>query len=197
MFSSTIKSDTTYEEAILETLTLPEEIKDWCKKNPKFLEALKVVASNRFLHLGSIVHYHKDRVLGMYSYDYQIETPKFKQDFIEYSDVTNPTFTLYTAYIRNNGGASKWVKDIKEFFKKFKGYDNGVRSHHLSLEELLSIKGLPPLFKERAVWAIKKGIELKESGIRNLSDDELEEWINQVKKQKQDDNWYIHSSIED
>lgn len=187
----------TYEDAILETLTLPEEVKVWGKRNPKFLEALKVVASNRFLHLGSIIHYPKDKVLGMYSYDYQIENPKFKQDFIEYSDVTNPTFTLYTAYIRKNGGASKWVKDIKEFFKKFKGYGNGVGSHHLSIEELLSIKGLPPLFKERAEWAIKKGIELKESGIRKLSEAELVEWMNQVKKQKQNDNWYIYSPIED
>lgn len=192
-----INQTITYEDAILETLTLPEEVKAWSKKNPKFLEALKVVASSRFLHLGSIVHYPKDKVLGMYSYDYQIEEPKFKQDFIEYSDAVNPNFTLYTAYIRKNGGASKWVKDIKEFFKKFEGYGTGVSSHHLSLEELLSIKGLPPLFKERANWAIRKGEELKKTGIRILSEVELKAWMREVKKHKENDNWYIHSPIDD
>ncbi|MBU1033466.1 hypothetical protein KKI22_00765 [Patescibacteria group bacterium] len=175
----------TYEEAILETLPFPEELKDWCKKHPEFLEALKIITSSRFLHLGGVVHYHKDKVFGVYSYDYQINNPKFKQDFIEYSDVRNPTFTLYTSYIRKNNGSSKWVKDINEFFKKFDGYNKGISSHHLSLEEL------PSVLKEKGNWAIKKGEEFKKTGVRKLTDEELNKWLSEVKQVKKLTKWYI------
>lgn len=186
----------TYEDAILETLTLPEELKNWCKSHPEFLEALKVIASTRFLHLGAVVHYPKDKVLGIYTYDYQIKNPKFKQDYIEYSDITNPTFILYTAYVRSHGGPSKWVKDIKEFFKKIRGYDKGAGSHHLTFEELLSIEGLTPILVERARWAIKKGEELKKTGVRKLTDQELREWLDEVKRVKQKEKWYVHAPLE-
>ena len=124
----------------------------------------------------------------MYSYDYQIKNPKFKQDFIEYSDILDPTFTLYT---RNPNGSSKWVKDIKEFFKKFKGYNKGVSLHHLSLEEL------PTAIKERGNWAIKKGEEFKKTGIRKLTEEELEEWLDKVRQIKKETKWLSYTPVEE
>ncbi len=183
-----------YKEAILETLPVPNEIKGWCKSHPNFFEALKSIYSNRFIHLSSLVVYPKHKILGIFSYDYQLRNPVFKQDFIEIDDDNNETktFTLYTAYVRKKGvGTSRWVKDINSLFNKYHDLNQGTSSHHLTLSELLQIEGFSKKFKDRAIWAVKKGDQLKKNGLRSFTEDELSSWTEQIKNLKTDRQWYL------
>lgn len=81
------KSLVSLEDVLLETLPFADALLEWCKVHPKFKEALKVIYSNRFLHLGAVITSHPkihsdDEVIGVVSYDYQLSKPIFKQDFI-------------------------------------------------------------------------------------------------------------------
>ena len=76
----------TWEDIILETLPFREEILAWCKLHPEFQKALKVLTSERFLHLGMVMISYpsgtNDQVIGVYAYDYKNNPQLFKQDFI-------------------------------------------------------------------------------------------------------------------
>lgn len=141
----------TFEELILEMMPFSTELIAWCKTHPEFLSALKVIYSERFISLGTIVtsyspNYPEDEVIGIYAYDYLKKTPVFKQDFVINKRKKNKEFILYTRNPRK--GSSKYVKDINEFFATYG--KNGIyfNSHHLTLEQL------PEEIKERGQQAI-------------------------------------------
>lgn len=151
-----------FEDVILETLPFADELKAWCKLHPQFYQALKVIYSDRFVHLGAIVtsyspNFPDDEVIGLFAYDYRIKNPKFKQDFIINKGKKYEKFILYT---RNPNGSSKWVKDISVFYSCYGKGGYYVNSHHLTLEQL------PEEIRPRGLQAVRIAERLKKSVVK-------------------------------
>lgn len=129
----------TWEDLILETLPFREEIVAWCKLHPEFKKGLKVLASDRFLHLGMVIVSYppetNDEVVGVYAYDYKNNPPLFKQDFIVDLGLAHKEFILYTGFPKGTQ-STKYVKHINDFFLKYGKNRNYANSHHLTFEEL-------------------------------------------------------------
>ncbi|OGB62610.1 hypothetical protein A2X44_04490 [candidate division CPR3 bacterium GWF2_35_18] len=146
-------------------------IRHWLKKHPDFFAALKIIYPKRFIALLAIVISYsklvpKDKIIGIFAYDYLSRPERFKQDFIVDINNKDQEFILYTRLPNRNYG--KYVKDINEFFNK---YSKGIYykdSHHISFQDI------PEELKPRAIEAQKLGKKLKLSGLRNLSQKEME-----------------------
>lgn len=153
-------SDVTFEDVILETMPFAEELIEWCKNHPEFKDALKIAHPERFVHIGTAMittprSNPEDEVIGVYAYDYQLKSPKFKQDFIVNLSKQYKEFVLFT---RNPSGSSKWVKDIKEFYDTYGKDGDYVHSHYVSFEQL------PEPAKPFALRAMKMGSDFKKNG---------------------------------
>lgn len=171
----------TLEDVLLETMPFGEQLLEWCKKNPKFQQALKIVYSDKFLHLGGIItsyspNYPDDEIIGIISYDYTRKNPLFKQDFIVNKNSNNEEFVLFT---RNPFGSSKYVKDINEFFRTYG--ENGFYkdSHHLSFDDL------PDEFKDRGKRTIKLAEKIIKAGGYRPSQKKIERIYQEVRAEKQ------------
>ncbi len=131
------KMNITWEDLLLETLPFREEILAWCKLHQEFKRGLKVLASERFLHLGTVVVSYppgtNDEVVGMYAYDYKNNPPLFKQDFIVDVGLAHKEFILYTGFSKGTQ-STKYVKHINDFFSKYEKNGNYQGSHHLTLD---------------------------------------------------------------
>lgn len=151
----------TFEELVLEMMPFSRQILSWCKEHPEFQKALKIIYSDRFISLGAVViscspNYPDDEVIGIYSYDYKIKNPKFKQDFIVNKGRLNREFVLYT---RNPGGqSSKYVKDINDFYGTYGRGGFYYNSHHLTLAQL------PEEIRDRGKRAIKLAEKIQRMG---------------------------------
>lgn len=168
----------TIEELILETMPFPKELIRWCKINPKFFDALKVIHSKKFLHLGAFEAFHSpynpnDLVMKIYSYAYKQETPLFKQDFIVNKGELNKEFLLFTRY-----QSSKWVKDINEFNKTYGNGGHNIKSHHLTFEEL------PETLKPRGIEVQNIADKINKFGLRQRSQEEKDAYYEEVKALK-------------
>src|SRR3989344_3097852 len=152
-------TDITFEDVILETMPFAEELIVWCKNHPEFKDALKIAHPDRFVHIGTAMITRprsspNDEVIGVYAYDYQLQDPKFKQDFIVNLNKEYKEFLLFT---RNPKGSSKWVKDIKEFYSTYGKDGDYVHSHYVTFDQL------PEKAKPFAIRAMKMGNDFKKN----------------------------------
>jgi len=127
----------TRKEAIIETMPFSRELVLWCKSNPDFASALKIVYPEKFLTLGAIVtsfcsYRPADQVIGIYTYAYKMKQPIFKQDFVINIGNLNKKFILYTRF----SNKSNIVKDISEFYKTYGQDNNYLNTHHLTFDQL-------------------------------------------------------------
>jgi len=176
-----MKKKISLEELIVEMMPFSDGLVDWCKSHPEFLEALKIVYSEKFISLGVIVtsyspNYPNDQVIGVYTYDYQRKNPIFKQDFIVNKGSLDKEFILFTRNFR--GRSSKYVKDINEFYATYGKGGNYVNSHHLSFEQL------PEEMKPRGLDAIKLANKLKGGIMIKPSQKRISKIYKQVKSIK-------------
>jgi hypothetical protein len=171
----------TLEEVILELMPFSDELNNWCKSHPEVLLALKNVYPEKFISPAMIVTSYpatEDEIIGIYTYHHGMKNPIFKQDFMVNVGRLNNEFILYT---RNPAGSSKYVKDIKVFFKKYGkyGYDN--TSHHLSLEEL------PTELQERAKASVKLAEKMKIGLPQKIPQEHINEIYEKVMAIKRED----------
>lgn len=174
----------TRENIILKMMPFSDPIIKWCIDHPEFRDALKIIYPDRFITLQAIVisyspYKPKDQVLGIFAYDYQKNQNKFKQDFIVNSESKNEKFTLYTRLSKRN--YSKYVRDINEFYSSYAKGTHYADTHHPKLEDL------PPELQERAKRVIKLANGLKTTGLRQLSEKEINEFeaeIDRIRSEK-------------
>ncbi len=179
----TISQKVSFKDFVLLTMPFAKTLLAWCDKQEEFKDALKVLYSDRFLHLGAIsIHqsrfYPKDEIIGFYAYAYMLENPIFKQDFIINVGNAHEVYVLHTT---NPYGNSKYVKGIGEMKdKKF------FKLHHLAYDELPE----DPELKRRAVNMIAKGEEIRWSGgFNEPSQEKLEEmYTTAIKLRKNNDS---------
>lgn len=152
----------TWEDIILETLPFREEILTWCKLHPEFQKGLKVLASERFLHLGMVMISYppetNDQVVGVYAYDYKNKPPLFKQDFIVDLNQEHKEFILYTGFPKGTQ-STKHVKHINDFFSKYGKNGNYAGSHHLTFGQLPD----DPEIRRRAEKMVERAKDLPEN----------------------------------
>jgi len=149
------------------------ELKQWCNEHPDFFAALKVIYPHRFIALQTIATSYsplvpEDEVIGIYAYDYQSKPERYKQDFIVNKSKQNKEFILFTRLPSRKYG--KYVKDINEFFATYSKGKYYTETHHVAFEDL------PDEIKPRAIKARELGKKLKVTGLRTLTQNELEEF---------------------
>jgi hypothetical protein len=176
----------TWEDLMLETLPFREEIINWCKLHPEFQKCLKVLASERFLHLGTVVISYPsgttDEVVGVYAYDYKNKPPLFKQDFIVDLGNFHKEFVLYTGFPKGTQ-STKYVKHIKEFFLKYGKNGNYADSHHLTFDQLPN----DPEIRRRAMRMIERAKDLPKD-ITNPPQQMMVDYLAKIKEVK-NGNW--------
>ena len=133
-----------------------------------FSEALKINNPKRFISAGAIVISYsplmpQDRIIGFFVYDRKMKI--FKQDFIVDVGGKEINYILYTKI--RDGRQSKSVKDISQFFSRYGKDIYYTGSHHPSFEEI------PDEIKPSALRAIKLAEKLDITGLRTMSDEEL------------------------
>lgn len=169
----------TLEELLVEMQPFSPELKTWCLNHADFLQALKLVHPDRFVTLFVVFtstspNFPDDEVIGLYTYDYKIKDQKFKQDFIVNKDRENKEFILYT---RNpNGGSSKYIKDINEFYSLYGKGGYYKDTYHVGFENL------PDQIKPQAARAIQIANNLRVTGIKNPSQSEIDETYKKLKE---------------
>ncbi len=161
----------TIENIIVRMSPFSKELKEVCFNDVDFSKALKINNPHKFVSLGAVVISYpplhpNDQIIGFYTYDYNANIPKFKQDFIVNIDSKNKEFILYTR--RPKGITSKRIKDINEFFTKYSQGKYYIESHHPKFDEL------PEVIKPRAVEAVRLATKIKGGGLRQLTKEELE-----------------------
>ncbi len=173
----------TWEDLILETLPFREEILNWCKLHPEFQKGLKVLASERFLHLGAVVVSYPpgttDEVVGIYAYDYKNNPPLFKQDFIVDLETAHKEFVLYTGFSRKGMQSTKYVKHINDFFSKYGKDGNYAGSHRLTFDQLPN----DPEIRRRAVRMIERSKDLPEA-ITHPPQQMMQDYLQKIKEAK-------------
>lgn len=176
----------TWKDLILETLPFRKEILNWCKLHSEFQEALKVLASERFLHLGTVVTSYppgtNDEVVGVYAYDYKNNPPLFKQDFIVDLGNTHKEFVLYTGFPKGTQN-TKYVKHINDFFSKYGKNGNYAVSHHLTFDQLPN----DPEIRRRAMSMIERAKDLP-TNITNPPQQMMIEYLAKIREAKRV-NW--------
>jgi hypothetical protein len=161
----------TREEIIIEMQPFSRGLKEWCKTHPEFTEALKIVYPERFITLQAVStsyspNYPDDEVIGFYAYDAKLKTPIFKQDFIVNKGKRNNEFVLYTNY--KNSINTRCIKHINDFFATYGKGGYYVNTHHVTANRL------PDSVKPRAEQAVQLAERLKITGLRQLTDANLE-----------------------
>ena len=149
------------EEIFIETTPFSDGLKKWCKDHSDFTKALKITHPERFISLGMVIityppHKPNDKVIGFYSYDYSVNKPRFKQDFIVDIGKRDDYFVLYTRQkvVKNN----KYIRDINEFFKTYGKDGNYLRSHWVEANDI------PKEAQDRAKQAELLGKRIKKAG---------------------------------
>lgn len=175
----------TLEDLIIEMMPFSDELKNWCRKYPKFSEALKIVYPEKFINLGGVITSHHpdfpEEIIGVYTYAYKRN--KFIQDFIV--NKNNKVFILYT---RNPKGNSKYVKDINEFFLRYGEKIYYLNSHHSSINDL------PDQIKERALHAIKIADKLKKNGYIKPNQEQIDSTYSQLVSIKKN-TWFLREKL--
>ncbi len=147
----------------------PEELKELCRVDSGFADALKSTHPEKFISLGAVVVSRstvipEDQVIGFFVYDYGAR-PMFKQDFIVNKGARNKEFVIYTRYPSEN---NKYIKDISLFYEKYSDYPK--KTHHPSCDEI------PDLLKPRALEAIGLAEKIISNGwgvIDEISEEEF------------------------
>lgn len=146
-----MKNKVTLEELVIEMMPFPEELREFCKRNPTFKKALKIIYIDRFIALQAVgtsysPNYPKDEVIGIYVYDYGLKNPLFKQDFIVNKNEDKKEFVLYTGFpdVIDN----IHIKHINEFLATY-GEGGYYKNAHRPKFEDFSVE-----LKERALKAI-------------------------------------------
>lgn len=174
----------TWEDLLLETLPFREEILEWCKTHPEFKKGLKVLASERFLHLGTVMISYppgtNDQVIGVYAYDYKHNPPLFKQDFIVDVNQAHKEFVLYTGFPKG-AQSTKYVKHMNDFFSKYGRNGNYAGSHHLTFDQLPE----DPEIRRRAERMIERAKDLPEY-ITNPPQQMMVDYLAKIKEAKKD-----------
>lgn len=162
----------TPEELIIEMMPFPQELKDYCKTNPMFGKALKIIYFDRFITLQVVAtsyspNFPEDEVIGIYVYDYGLKNPKFKQDFIVNKNGLKKEFILYTGLssVVNN----KQVKHISEFLDTYGKGGYYRNAHHPKFEDFSGI------LKERALKAIALSDKRKREGFVKITEEQAQE----------------------
>lgn len=126
----------------LKNMPFRKEILEWCREYPNFLDALKIINSNRFAifngtTLTSPPIHPKDQVIGIVMMD--LVSGILKQDFIVDNDSEHKHFTLYTRLPigRDFLYQITVVEDIDCFYRKYSGGGKYYqKTHHPTLESL-------------------------------------------------------------
>lgn len=160
-----------------------DEIKQLCKLNPDFADALKSLRSERFISLGAVItsrayairapkDTEKDEVIGFLVYD--LEKNIFKQDFIVNVQKKYKEFRVYTKCKGVN--KSKIIRDISHFYSEYPTYPKV--SHHPSFDDI------PDDIKYRAVEAIELSKRLIALGgsRAEISDEEYQKFDEELRK---------------
>jgi len=160
------------EELIIEMMPFSQGLKQFCKKNPSFAKALKIIYHDRFIALLAVgtsgsPNYPDDEVIGIYVYDYKLKNPRFKQDFIVNKGGESKEFILYTGL--SSVVDNKYIRHINEFLST---YGKGGYYKNAHRPELSEFSGK---LKERALKAIDLANRLKKSGDRNISPEHVDE----------------------
>lgn len=166
-----MKDNPSLKDVILEMTPFSQELIDWCKSHPEFLNALKNVYPEKFISAGIVVEHppistgkhHGEIVTGVYTYHHGINKSIFKQDFIVYNG------HAYTLYSRNPEGSKKYVRDINEFYKNYSQYGHTRSKHHLNLEDL------PAELQERGRRVISLAKKLNPDDLINIPQEHINE----------------------
>ncbi|MCX6817223.1 MAG: hypothetical protein NTZ93_05140 [Candidatus Beckwithbacteria bacterium] len=167
------------EDLIVRLMPFPKELKEICRTHPNFAKALKINNPKRFVGLGVVITSYsplvpEDEIIGFFTYDYKSTPGRFKQDFIVNVKKKNKEFVLYTRLTKV--GSSRWIKDISQFFTKYSKGMYYIESHHPKFEDI------PDIIKPRALMAIELATRLKQTGLRQLSKDELTKFDMELQK---------------
>lgn len=166
----------TREELTIRMMPFHDQLVVWCKNNPDFLEALKIVYPDRFIALGAIYtstspYVPQDEVIGFLVYDTQKDI--FKQDFIVNVGKAYTQFVLHTKLPRHmRKKYSKNIKPIGEFYMKYAYDEHGQQTHYLNTHHI-EFDGLDEQLKVRAQKARELAKKLKKTGLRQLTQEEL------------------------
>jgi len=183
----------TWQDIILETLPFREEILNWCKLRPEFQKALKVLTSERFLHLGTVMISYppdtNDQVIGVYAYDYKNNPPLFKQDFIVDLNQDHKEFILYTGFPKGTQ-STKYIKHINDFFSKYGKSGNYEGSHHLTFDQLPEDAEI----RRRAKSMIERAKDLPED-ITHPPQQMMVDYLQKIKEAKKS-NWAEFRKLE-
>ncbi len=144
-------------DLIIRMQPYPEELKELCRIDSGFADALKITHPEKFISLGAVVIsrstvFPEDEVIGFFVYDYSA-VPKFKQDFIVNKGAQNKEFVIYTRY---PSGHNKYIKDINMFYEKYSDYPKST--HRPSYDDI------PDRLKPRALEAIKLAKKITTNG---------------------------------
>lgn len=143
-------------DLVLRMQPYAEEIKQLCRLNQNFANALKSLRSDRFISFGAIItsraysihslaESEPDEVIGLLVYD--LERNMFKQDFIVNVEKKYKVFRIYTRY--KGVEKSKIIRDITHFYQEYPMYSKD--SHHPTFDQI------PDAIKPRAISAVKLG----------------------------------------
>ncbi len=168
----------TPEELIIEMMPFSDELREFCKVNPDFAKALKIIYFDRFIALQAVgtsysPNYPNDEVIGIYVYDYGLKTPKFKQDFIVNKEGLKKDFVLYTGLSSATNG--KNVKHINEFLATYGKGGYYKDAHWPRFEEFTD------QLKERADKAVELAERRKMSGFSKPTQEQVEEIYKKLK----------------
>ena len=139
------------------------EIKELCRLDSDFTDALKSLRSERFISLGAIItsraystHSPKDsdqdEIIGVLVYD-SIKNI-FKQDFIVNVEKKYKEFRIYSRYKGVN--KSKMIRDITHFYSEYPMYSKD--SHHPTFENI------PEEIRPRAIAVVELSKKLLSLG---------------------------------
>ncbi len=171
----------TPEDLIIEMMPFADELKLFCKSNPGFRRALKIIYFDRFITLQAITtscspNFPNDEVIGIYIYDYGLKKPQFKQDFIVNKDRQKKEFVLYTGL--SEVVDNKYVKHINDFLASYGKGGYYVNAHRPKLEEFTGV------LKERALRAINLAEKRKKDGFIRITPEYAEKIYQKLKTQQ-------------
>ncbi len=154
-----------YKDLIFRFQPLPAELKKICEINKGFANAFKLYHPDRFIPLRFVIISYppglEDEVIGLYVFDYGVNPPKLKQDFVVDEGRLKQKFIIYTSF-PNSGNKS--IRHINEFFRKYPSYS---REDHYP-----KVENLAPEFQEAAKDALEIIENIKKLGFRELISDQ-------------------------
>lgn len=169
----------TPEKLIIEMMPFPKELKNFCKTNPEFGKALKITYFDRFITLQAVgtsysPNFPDDEVIGIYVYDYGLNKPQFKQDFIVNKEGKKKEFVLYTGLSSVVDG--KNVRHINEFLATYGKGGYYKDAHRPKFEEFSGE------LRERAIKAINLAERRKKAGFTKITNEQAQAIYEKYKK---------------